>query len=1072
MILESFLQRDLTRFHADSFVTLLEYQLPQIIASYGKVTTMMNAKKYSMDITDVKYRRCDLTPEAAIELNTTYQVAILATVRLYCEAELVSSARFPIVKLPICTGVFGDTDLRTGIFIVHGKQRTLPPVKGMHFNTPLLSTKHGLKKLQLRSAHARKPFRSTSTLDLSINKAPRRGIGFVECHLPFQASSTNVGTVAMALGCTPPEFNALVASYAGTDYHPGRYRQYEISILCGRDAVHTEDEALRLITKSFGKTGTSIAINVLRGEVFPHLNRQDDTYDPVTKVHYLAWITSLLIAYRHDNVEALPRDALANVSTMTSANFIGQLFRLQFIAHVRTAGKLLRRALLQIQKKGSGIIDIAKLYGEIRLTTRVVSAVASGSWTVQKKGVTVSLNSNNDDGIEAQLRRVSSSLATTDGTHTTPRCVSHDQYGYVCAASTPDGQNVGLVSELAITASFSPDEPESATPQVVEEAASQILRPITELSPTSYLFISSDGSIVGCMATDDVHRMVALVRGLRRQRVISPYTFVSVHPSFRLVRLWHQSGLFIRPLIVANRKNDITPGMTFDTAWQHGIIEYIAPVEESTVCTVATTSLQTDPSITHVELCESSFLGLMANMVPFATSQQGPRLSYLTHQRKQFITATKKGAMGAIMTTQLSASHRPLVTTRVARVNERDELVGTPAVVAFLCMDENQEDAIIVNKASVERGLMAASTTRIYTSDAIKGSSVCSERFERPDVVLSKRTVSYEAIQPNGMPRRGAFIPGGAAVIGKTRSTHPGAKASIRRDISTTSRNDEAGLVDSVHQICMPSGTRTQVSITTDRPIEQGDKLTTGFSQKGIVSQLRSQEDMPFSERTGVAPDIVVSPLGQTSRMTMGSLIEALCGKAVAVAGDMALGIDDQQYSRDNTRFTAAAGKALQEAGFNSKGTEVYIDGTTGRRLKAQVFVGIVQYARLVHIASKKLHSRQTGPKDPLTRQPRDGRRSNGGLRVGELEASALVAHGAAAVLSERFMQLSDDFSVLVCGVCQQLAEGHSTEDLCFCRVCQATTAIMEVKLSFGSLLLLYELRSTGVNMKFVVDKL
>ena len=156
--------------------------------------------------------------------------------------------------------------------------------------------------------------------------------------------------------------------------------------------------------------------------------------------------------------------------------------------------------------------------------------------------------------------------------------------------------------------------------------------------------------------------------------------------------------------------------------------------------------------------------------------------------------------------------------------------------------------------------------------------------------------------------------------------------------------------------------------------------------------------------------------------------------------------------------------KVLREHGFSSDGTECFIDGQTGLPLKARMFVGVVEYYRLIHIASKKIHARSTGPRDPLTRQPRDGRRFGGGLRIGEMESSALAAHGASRVLQERFREMSDAFEIYVCTECGFVCDDVCVDvDYAYCRRCHTETTIRSVLVPFTFVVLIMELLSTGI---------
>jgi DNA-directed RNA polymerase II subunit RPB2 len=847
--------------------------------------------------------------------------------------------------------------------------------------------------------------------------------------------------------------------------------------------LQTQLEAIMFVSGVFGKTIQSTGMNVLKSELFPHLGP-----DFTEKLYYLSMCTVQLFLFKNDLVAATPRDNYAMSQIITSAGHMGSMFRLLFIAHIRTCGKLLRRMI----NKDVTTVDVSKVYGEHRISSRVMSAVASGMWSTIRKGVSINLNTNNFDAIESQLRRISSSLATTSGNHTIPRNVMSDQYGFVCAASSPDGESTGLIYELGLTATISPPVVSAESLNlVIQDVLGHLLVPTTAWLgmvrdpdvPSdfgSYLYIDVHGSWSGCILQP--HAFVRGFLALRRSGSISPFAFIERHTDFRTIRITYQEGILCRPLLVYHpgEPHPICETDSLNRLIARGLVEYVSPAEQSTLCQIAV-SLETCTEVTtHVELTQASFLGKLASSVAFATGQQGPRLAYSTLQRKQIITGGTKRFRGANETNQLWNNHRPLVRTKTAGLLPEAVSIqrGVPVVLALMSLPQNQEDAIIVKRSTLQRGAFMMSDNREYTSEAPPPCPTRSETFERPDTVISKKNVSYDCIGETGVPLVGTKIPGGSVVIGKTRllkrtsisKNEVTALSSRKCDISTCTKKSDDGVVTQVDRANMPNGTRIRVVVTSTRTPDIGDKFTSQYAQKGVIGAVWEDVDMPFSTQTGISPDMIVSPLSMTSRMTMSSMLEALCGKSVSISGDYDIGLDDQDYQKSNRRYQEKFEAVLRAHGFSGDGTEQYIDGRTGVPIKARIFVGVVEYFRLVHIASKKIHARSTGPRDPLTRQPRDGRRFGGGLRIGEMESSALAAHGSSRVLQERFRELSDSFEIYVCATCQSMCD-----DVCrdigyhFCRRCQSDTSVRSVLVPFTFLVLTLELLSTGIVTKFLV---
>jgi DNA-directed RNA polymerase beta subunit len=209
-----------------------------------------------------------------------------------------------------------------------------------------------------------------------------------------------------------------------------------------------------------------------------------------------------------------------------------------------------------------------------------------------------------------------------------------------------------------------------------------------------------------------------------------------------------------------------------------------------------------------------------------------------------------------------------------------------------------------------------------------------------------------------------------------------------------------------------------------------------------------------------------MSPLGITSRMTMGKIIELLLGKAAAISGDVLDGLDDQDFETPIEERTITISKILNQAGFSSSGKEMFMDGITGKMIDIPVMCGVVSYAKLNHMVSRKAHARATGPVHMLTRQPNEGRRQGGGLRFGPMEAECVIAHSAAEILRERTLTAADPFTCYVCSECGFVADGNSEIEFYFCRLCRTGKMVRQVEIGFTSKLMAQELMATGIKVQ------
>lgn len=1209
------LSQDMHGHHGDHFGTMLSTQVPLVVAQYGQMSSDVGNTRFDLTQTEVKIMNSRPTEKdcfefgCALTCNITVKATLSATPlgpltdeqktqkverTVVGEPVVVHHARLPIAKLPLMTGVkhlmaasFSEMDepsqLPAGVFISNGKARTCPPVKSLLYNTPFFMKRKDAFVCQIRSAHHDKVFRATSTIEFHLQITVRRAIreGLVLCRLPF-VSSANLPTsvLACALGCPSGEaFNELVKQVAHENYRKEIFRVYDVQQLypagpCARvqkvlDGIVAERNrnndppseaeikqmtACLTIAKVLGNPVLSTGKNVLHKEVFPHLlfSPDEDEKDWMPrKLLYLAKITVDLIMYKAGKFEPPHRDSYTNTRIITSADAVGQLFRLMFIPHITIVKKLFRRALLAFDRKQtkvrndtgsaqddySSVMDLQKLFGEQRLSARLLSAVSNGSWSNTRKGVTISLNTNNSDAIFVQLRRVSSSLTCTDGAHTSPRDVSPDQYGYICPANTPGGESTGLVYELSMLATITPimnNDVDLLNDFCVNGLLQDLI--VTDLSVllnapdiNVLFFYDALGRTRGVFDKDNLDAIVHRVWNARRDGTLPVYTFLRYDEPVRTLRLMCEGGLLTRPLIVydvlekvmtTTSKQDINK-MSLETMIRMGLIEYTTPSEESTLCVVAVTlndiahAQKQGLRVTHVEVLQPSLLGVISACVPYVTSQQGPRLSYYCSQVKQFLTCEANNPRrGAVKSTRLWYAHRALVLSRTALTLGMGDGRFVPLTVAFAPHKWCQEDAIVIKKSTIERGALCGSTSVTYLSDCSLPNTFVAERFEKLDVVLSRKYASYSNITKQGLPpigskigssdtdtrvlsASGMHIPDVAnrelignvseeqdVVISKVRAIKSrkrkattsmirgdGSRDILMRDVSTVLKPGFGGTVVESKLTKLPSGTRATVTVETTRFPRVGDKLSTRYSQKGVIGAIVPEQDMMFSMETGVSPDVIVSPLSITSRKTMNSLIEALTGKAVCVSGDYDLGVCEGDFQSSHKHIIEKMGKVLEANGFTASGKETFIDGITGEMLDAKVFVGVISYARLVHLADVKLYARSTGNVDPMSRQPTEGRRVNGGLRFGEMEVASAASHGASKILQERIVDFADVYDIYMCTQCDEIAEACVDIDYYFCEHCETRENVARVRIPFTLRLLQAELEAIGVKMRFVTKK-
>ncbi len=840
---------DPTAYLTRGFNTLLSYHVPTIVKQYGAVTTLIKGLKYTFSIKNVCSYNSVIKPSDCFDfgLSRTIPITGILTVDVvpllgvdHIPPVVLSSVRAVIAHLPFPTGrsalyhhAHEDANvenefLPSGTFISHGKPRSLPPVKHMRYNIPLLSIKKDYVMLQIRSIDSEKPFRSSSSLDFVIQKdvTKAQNLGVISCCLPFSTIKVHIGILALAFGCPPPCFIALIRAQMGKLYDEKVFRPYEISMMYDKTilASPAQELATRSISRIFGRDITSTGQNQLKTEVFPHINIafQDTEGNIVdvegmyaTKVLFLARCAGLVILLAAGRVSDTPRDYLTYASFVTPAYYIGMLFRILFMAHVKSIGKTMRKKLTTMFKKTPDkytFLNLVQLYGEARLSGKLLSAVASGGWPSARKGITLPMNTVNMDGFLEQLLRLSSSLHTTDAAHTNPRHVQHDGYGRICAASTPDGKEVGLVMSIAKYAFITPDlqYPEQLA-KLLEFMFKSFLVPISKVLKadfaqsmalsqldtlqrsqqeiptfgtfmnTHYLYFNNCGIPTHFISDCLVNLFVDEFRDRRRQGDIPNLAFLQKYEQRKELHVICESGQIVRPVIVAENLYRARRGQDFSEMLKLGVVEYLNAAEEQSLCNVAVCfedflkhrDAPNAPPITHIELDQVTFVSRAVSQVPFLTSQAGARATYASQQDRQKFAAEMNEARGSVVSARLWYASRALVSTISGDRLANECFKAIPVVIAVVA-SKSQEDAYEINLAAIQRGLGAAETTRHFTSEApTKKSSTYREVFGKPDAenTLSRKDVDYGTIDADGFPAMRTCVEPNGVVMGKMRTT-------------------------------------------------------------------------------------------------------------------------------------------------------------------------------------------------------------------------------------------------------------------------------------------------------------
>jgi DNA-directed RNA polymerase beta subunit len=1130
-ILNSFFQQNLNTPHVRSYEMLLLEQIASIVQTNGVFPTMLEDKKleetdinrkilYTLRFENIKVTPSDPSPEFCHENGTHYNCDVFGDCiveskyydhlarhpPLTLQRHPQHRKRMLLVRFPLMTGVDPEStyDL-CGMLITRGKLRTAPCVKGVISDLDIYFIQNDSTVCQIRSTHHDKLFRATSTLELFIKHQVKQTVAFgnIGCFLPFAKTPIHISVIIKALGFEAFKFIHLIRYCAADKYVEHKFKAYELSIL--QFEPPTQNNAYLQVSKLYARNTLQTGQCQVQNEVLPHLKHEDKIRELNQKLFYLAMTTAKLILSHEGLIPILSRDCWSMTQIVTCANHMGALFRTQFNANMRQAGKTLRRKLMEHHANISANlndVDLEVVFCEKRISDRTASAAATGIWSKGRNGVTIALNTSNEDAMVLQIRQIYSPLKQTNGGHEEARSIMKDQYGFVDPVNCPDNEDTGFVSEFAMTAMMSPPIPMDQTQVVMSLILAFSLDNVIpifdfiakpwKLKPQERFLMDITGAYTHVVKNSD--KFIWMFRMMRRNSILDRFVFIADYNP-RII-IFCREGLLCRPLIVASRVKDITREMTFEEAIAKGIIEYVSAQEQATLTKIAMVEKDINllpEQATHVELMQSAFLGLIAGSVFFSNCRQSGRLTLICTQFKQTIRAIVSKNRGQQTSAKLMYAFRNLVTTSMASMRPGSEIGrGTPCVVAIIPTRKPQEDSIEMRQSFSERGGGLASTSLTYISEAAhpKNSSATVEDFEAPEFVLSKKTSSYKHIHPeHGIVPKNTIVDDEAILIAKTQtvaqSPYEGHKnlvsgqnmakkqnssIKLKRDLSTPVRKGHAGQIVEAVIFTQPNGRRAKETVESSRPLKIADKLDTDDAMKGVIAGSTPDVDMPWSAQTGIIPDFVFSVLGPLSRMTPSFQEAGIAGKVVSLYGEFRHGEDQQNFEEPNHQKMKNLGDLLHNAGFQRYGKEMMCDGRTGEQIGMAELI-ILNIQRLNHLCECKIHFRNTGSVDPKTHQPKDGRKQGSGARLSEMELTVLHAYGCSDIAQQRFCDLSDKFPVYICKSCSLIIDELGVDiGFGWCRRCGSSRKIKKVKLSFMVLVLLYHLLALGISSFLEVD--
>jgi DNA-directed RNA polymerase II subunit RPB2 len=873
------------------------------------------------------------------------------------------------------------------------------------------------------------------------------------------------------------------------------------------DKYLTQEECIRHITtyamytpinmdKETGiKKKTEFTMDILNNDLFPHCQTS------VQKIYFLGYMTrKILMAYFGLNKQD-DRDSYVNKRVDLTGTLLNNLFRNYFNKLVKDMEKQVIREINTGSWKSTddyeNIINLTNIYKIIKSTTienGIKRALSTGDFGIKnsnsnKVGVAQVLNRLTYASSLSHARRISTPTDKS-GKLIPPRKLHNTSWGFLCPSETPEGQSVGIVKNLSYMTHVTIHSNSLSLYEYIMPKIIKLDEVSTDLFNKVKVFIN--GAWVGI--TEEPQELFLSLKDKKHKGIINIYTSVVFDYKSQEIRVCNDGGRLTRPVLRIkdknilisksavegiNNKELIWDDLLISGKLKESIVEYIDAEEQSfsLIATKPKDIIEKSDNIhkyTHCEIHPSTIFGILASCIPFPEHNQSPRNTYQCAQSKQAMGVYATNYENRMDKTSyiLNCPGRPLVDTRVMNMIQLNKIPsGTTVIVAIAThTGYNQEDSLLFNKGSIDRGLFM---TTIYHTEKDEDKQKINGDEEircKPDPSKTKgmKIGNYNKVNSKGVIPENTIVENRDVIISKVtpikenRNDHT--KVIKFEDQSKIYRTAEETYIDKNYIDRNGEGYNfAKVRLRTIRKPGYGDKFSSRHGQKGTIGNIIDEADMPFT-KDGVRPDIIINPHAIPSRMTIGQLKETVLGKVL-----LELGLFGDGTSFGDFELNDICGELLN-LGYEAHGNELLYNGLTGEQLECSVFMGPAFYQRLKHMVSDKVHSRSIGPMVNLTRQPAEGRSRDGGLRFGEMERDCMVSHGASRFTRGRMYDASDKYSVFVCKKCGQIAAFNDKMHIHHCKMCDNRVDFAYVEIPYACKLLFQELNTMNIAPRIMTD--
>ena len=1088
--------RGLAYHHLDSYARFIEEGIGDMLREVGRLEIPHPLGDYIIRFKDPVLQKprvaefkgsITLTTPAECRLRSmTYAAPLMMTVESEIDGE-TSSMSVHVGDMPVMVGskfcaVHGlgprelidnleDPKDPGGYFIINGSERIIVSMEDMIYNRPIVfsETYQGKLLFKAKIYSAVTGYRGKMEVvsrpdDIIVARIPGAPVDIPIIALMRALGLGSDKQIAEEVSCVPEIQDMLIPSFERTESYTNR------------------EEAMNYMTERIAP-GMALAWKKKRGEtlldwgMLPHLGRTAE--DRIKKAKFIAASTCRVIELKLGRIRPDDKDNYGNKSIKTSGEMLDELFRTAF----RNMAKDLKFRLERDEMRG--LYPLSREIQPHILGDKLTNALATGKW-VKDQGVAQMFDRTSYVSTISHTRRIQSPLSKSSSNYEA-RDLHGTHLGRVCPSETPEGAGCGLIKNFAMCSVVSHQSDPQEAAKILYRLGTKHVKDCTIDEKAAWSRVYVDGDLVGFHR--DASELADGFREKRRKGAVHPHTGISFEshrngPGAAIITC--APARLLRPLIIIRKgRPAVTDEMVEEIrrgekGWmdlvKNGTMDLVDALEEGNFYVAL--DERTIEGRSHMEIYKSGIMGVIATLIPYPEHNQSPRNTYGSAMAKQAVGFPTMRNHTTNFSRQhvMVYPHKPMVNSKaMGFIGHEDRAAGHNAIVAVLPFDGyNIEDAVVVNRASVDRGFGRSFFYRLYQNTETWYPGGMKDNFEKPtqDEVMRgyRGAEQYKHLEEDGIAAVGSEMLGDDVIIGKTSPprfmsdySYYGRGDTRKRDNSTQIRSSETGTVDKVMMTTNAEGRRIYKVVTRNMRVpELGDKFASRHGQKGVLGILANAEDLPYT-KDGMSADILINPHAFPSRMTVGMLLESIAGKAAAIRGKR---FDGSAFTGEKVEEVK---KALKDSGFEYTGKEQMYDGRTGRKFPVETFIGVVFYQRLQHMVKDKMQARAQGPIQMLTRQPTQGKAQKGGLRFGEMERDCIIAHGSSALLKDRMMDNSDKTSMFVCKRCGLIAY-ISGEGIYTCRVCGDRSDVVKVDMSFAFKVMLQEIQGLAITPRLVLE--